>query len=88
MTQNLNTFSDDFGLNLTVPPKAFDAKSFGQYSMDFTNDDIGDVTSIFDNHHVDITKFKKAAPPQPVAAAPAAPAPATSFVLFYPFHQI
>lgn len=73
---------DDLG-NLQVPPKAFDAKSFGQYSMDFANDDIGDYKSIFDDHHVDITKFKTAAPPQKIAAPPA-----TSLVSFESHNNI
>ena len=71
---------DDFG-NLQVPPNAFDGKTFGQYSVDFGNDDVGDVKSIFDDHHVDVTKFKKAAPPQKIAAAPNTSFVFPSFVL-------
>ena len=72
---------DDLG-NLQVPPSAFDSKSFGQYSVDFGNEDLGDMKSIFDDHEIDVSKLKKSEPPKPAAAptaAPtAAPAPAPS----------
>ena len=63
---------DDFlnGGNLAVPPSAFDSKTFGQYSIDLDVDDLGGsgIKSIFDTHKVDVSKFKKAAPPQKAAA--------------------
>lgn len=78
---------DDEDLNtLNVPPSAFDAKSFGQYSLDIDMDDLGDVKSVFASVQIDPDKFKKKAPPKkekkhayPTPAAPnpsAAPLPA------------
>ena len=58
---------DDDLINLQVPASAFDSKTFGQYSVDFDNEDLGDMKSIFDDHQVDVTKFKKAAPPKKAA---------------------